>query len=64
MGGTEAELADSMTAAFRTVCRSVGVTKTGHYATDLVATKIVELAKDGVETPTSYPAVFLETSTF
>jgi hypothetical protein len=48
---TEAELADSMTAAFRTVCRSVGVTKTGHYATEIVATKIVELAKDGVDDP-------------
>ena len=34
--------------AFETVCRSLG-TQPGHYAAELVATKIVELAKDGVQ---------------
>jgi hypothetical protein len=44
---TEAELA-----AFRTVCRSIGLTtRTRHYATELVAAKIVEFAKDGVQDP-------------
>ena len=31
--------------------RSIGVTKMGPYAAELVATKIVELAKDGVQDP-------------
>jgi hypothetical protein len=43
---TETELA-----AFRTVCRSIGLTSTRHYATELVATKIMEFAKDGVQDP-------------
>jgi hypothetical protein len=33
--------------AFETVCRSLG-TQPGHYATELIATKIEELSKDGV----------------
>jgi hypothetical protein len=48
---TDAQLADTMTAAFRTVCRSIGATKTGPYATEIVATKIVELAKYGIDDP-------------
>ena len=47
----DAQLAESMTAAFRTVCRSIGTTKTGPYATEIVATKIVELAKYGIDDP-------------
>ena len=47
----EAQLAETMTAAFRTVCRSIGATKTSHYATEIVATKIVELAKYGINDP-------------
>ena len=48
---TDAQLADTMTAAFRTVCRSVGATKTGPYATEIIATKIVELAKYRINDP-------------
>jgi hypothetical protein len=40
-----------MNAAFKTVCRSIGVTKPGRYAAELITTKIVELAKDGVCDP-------------
>jgi hypothetical protein len=49
--GTEAELAESMNAAFRMVCRSIGVSQMGPYAAELVATKIAKLAKDGVHDP-------------
>jgi hypothetical protein len=49
--GAELELAENMNAAFKTVCRSLGVTKPGRYASELIATKIVELAKDGVRDP-------------
>jgi hypothetical protein len=49
--GTEPELAENMNAAFKTVCRSLGATKPSGYAVDLIATKIVELAKDGVRDP-------------
>ncbi len=49
--GTEPELAENMNAAFKTVCRSIGVTEPGRYASELIATKIVELAKDGVRDP-------------
>src|SRR5207245_583673 len=38
--GTEPELAENMNAAFKTVCRSLGVTKPGRYASELIATKI------------------------
>jgi hypothetical protein len=48
---TDAQLADTMTAAFRTVCRTIGATKAGPYATEIVATKIVELAKYGIDDP-------------
>jgi hypothetical protein len=48
---TDAQLADTMTAAFRTVCKSIGATKAGPYATEIVATKIVELAKYGLDDP-------------
>jgi hypothetical protein len=48
---TDAQLADTMTAAFRTVCRSIGATKTSPCATEIVTTKIVELAKYGIDDP-------------
>jgi hypothetical protein len=48
---TEPELAENMNAAFKTVCRSIGVTKPSQYAAELITTKIVELAKDGVRDP-------------
>jgi hypothetical protein len=48
--GAEPELAENMNAAFKTVCRSLGTTP-GPYAAELVASKIVELAKDGVSDP-------------
>jgi hypothetical protein len=44
----EPELAENTNAAFETVCKSLGVTTLGHYAAELVATKIAELSKDGV----------------
>jgi hypothetical protein len=49
--GIEPELAENMNVAFKTVCRSIGVTKPSRYAAELIATKIVELAKDGVCDP-------------
>jgi hypothetical protein len=48
---TDAQLAETMTTAFRTVCRSIGATIPGPYATEIVATKIVELAKYGINDP-------------
>ncbi len=48
---TEPQLAENMNAAFKTVCRSLGVAEPGRYAADLIATKIVELAQDGVRDP-------------
>ena len=48
---SEAQLAETMTTAFRTVCRTIGATKPGPYATEIVATKIVELAKYGIDDP-------------
>ena len=60
---TDAQLADTMTAAFRTVCRSIGATKTSPCVKEIVTTKIVELEKYGIA-PTSSPAVSLKTSSF
>jgi hypothetical protein len=38
---------DPRSEAFETVCRSLGAPP-GHYASNLIATKIVELSKDGI----------------
>jgi hypothetical protein len=49
--GSEPELAENMNAAFKTICRSLGVTEPGLCASEQIATKIVELVKDGVCDP-------------
>jgi len=38
---------DTMSEAFETVCRSLG-TQPGHYASELIAAKVMELGQDGV----------------
>jgi hypothetical protein len=47
MMSAEPEQIDTRSEAFETVCRSLGA-RPGHYATKLIATKIVELSKDGI----------------
>jgi hypothetical protein len=42
------EVAKTMQAAFERVCRSLGLGTPDHYATEVVAAKIVHLANAGV----------------
>jgi hypothetical protein len=50
MTSLDAGLADTMSEAFQTVCRSLAV-RPGPHAADLIATKIVEFSRDGANDP-------------
>jgi hypothetical protein len=47
MMSAEPKQIDTRSEAFERVCRSLGA-QPGHYATKLIATKILELSEDGI----------------